>query len=131
MARCQEVISSPSDVCKQTFLMHAMKSWSYFSDQFCTHGKRNLITCLISRARRQACTNAGNRHPTCRGGSSGSLLGHFFTRLQQIVCLHQFLRINKIFKFSFLKSIKKAQSIIERQQEMNITVTQTFTERLQ
>ena len=40
------------------------------------------------------------------------------------------LRINKIFKFSFLKSIKKAQSIIERQQEMNITVTQTFTERL-
>ena len=57
MAGCQEVISSPSAVCKQTFLMHAMKSWSYFGDQFCTPRKWNLITCLIPRALHQTSTD--------------------------------------------------------------------------
>ena len=42
------------------------------------------------------------------------------------VSTSSYLRINKIFQFSFLKSIKKAQSTIERQQEINISYTNFY-----
>lgn len=60
---CQEVISTPSAVCKQTFLIHAM---SYFGDQFCTLRELYLITCLIYQARHCTSTNHGqNQASTC------------------------------------------------------------------
>lgn len=115
MARCQEVISSPSAVCKQTLLMRAVKSWSYFGDQFCTPRKRNLITCLISRALRQACTNGRKQTPPTpdRGGSSLGIYCVVFPLFynRSSVSTSSYLRINKIFKFSFLKSIKKKKKV--------------------
>lgn len=56
------------------------------------------------------------------------LCASFFSLVyNKIVCLYQFLLENKkIFSFSFLKSIKKAQSTIERQQEINISYTNFY-----
>lgn len=67
--RCQEVISSPSAVCKQTFLMHARKRGSYFGDQFCTLRKRNVITGSdLQSSSRQPRVRA-ERAPSRAGGS--------------------------------------------------------------
>lgn len=84
---CQEVISTPSAVCKQTFLIHVM---SYFGDQFCTLGELYLITCLIDQA--WHCTNTShgqNQAPTCAEVAALNTIGSYF-RVHSFTTSHHF-----------------------------------------
>lgn len=63
LAGCQEVISTLSALCKQTFLMHAMKRGSNFGDQFCTPRRQNLITRLTYRADIMPASTVGQAGP--------------------------------------------------------------------
>lgn len=123
VAGCQEVISGPSALCKQTLLMHAMERGSYFGDRFRTPGKQDLITCLIYGAYAEpAAATAGPPSPPPQRTqlSDAEVFISSFTHSYDKAPISAGSYFRAVL-FLFLKSIEKAPNVTEQQLRISIT----------